>query len=276
MPNRTRSHQLEDFSRNRLHSLFEEAGWTVEDLSKDYGEDLLVRIFENGNTTPLSFFVQAKATDNLSRYLDRNSNSFRYPLSHAHLTHWERFQEPVILTLWNSQSDITYWTCIQDALVQLDVIGDLKKRKTVRVPIFFANVLNGQSLKQIHNITHARYKRLERETAGSRFLIELLESKLGVKIEYSSDGIVIVERPKKEVEIKFFGRPAEVIEKLADLHRTSHQRAFTMAIEKFLHDVDEHKKTGSFPVLNPITGKVESRQMSDEQLRYYLTAHSED
>lgn len=42
MPKRPNSHVLEDLSRNRLHNVFEREGWTVEDLRKDYGEDLLI------------------------------------------------------------------------------------------------------------------------------------------------------------------------------------------------------------------------------------------
>lgn len=68
MPQRPRSHEVEDLSRNRLRDAFNGVGWTVEDLRKDYGEDLLVRIFDNGIATPLSFFVQAKGTDVIQNY----------------------------------------------------------------------------------------------------------------------------------------------------------------------------------------------------------------
>ena len=78
MPKRTHSHELEDLSIVRLHQAFKEKGWTVEDLRKDYGEDLFVRLFNNGATTPLSFFVQAKGTDNLTQYLDRNNEVIRF------------------------------------------------------------------------------------------------------------------------------------------------------------------------------------------------------
>ncbi len=270
MPKRTRSHELEDCSRNRLHRLFEEAGWTVEDLSKDYGEDLLVRMFESGQTTPLAFFVQAKATDNLSRYLDSNSNSFRYPLSHAHLAHWERLHEPVILTVWNSPSDTTYWTCIQNELAQLGDLGDLGKRKTVRIPILCENVLNVQSLNQIRSISRARYGRLESEIVGSTFLVELLESKLGVKIEYSSDGVYVVEGPDGQVEVEIFGRVHERLNQMAAVLNTSHQSAFNVALENLFHDLAEHERTGTFPVLNPITSIVEYKRMSNGQLKRHL------
>ena len=55
MPRRPRQHILEDLARAELHRVFEEFGWAVEDLKKDYGEDLLVRIFDKGVATP--YFV---------------------------------------------------------------------------------------------------------------------------------------------------------------------------------------------------------------------------
>src|SRR5215469_6481106 len=104
MPKRTRSHQLEDLSRNRLHANFEDRGWTVEDLAKDYGEDLMVRIFDSGVATPYSFFVQAKATDRIAKFVTRGAIAF--PIETGHLRHWVRFLEPVILTLWDSKQDV--------------------------------------------------------------------------------------------------------------------------------------------------------------------------
>jgi hypothetical protein len=273
MPKRTRSHELEDCSRNRLHRLFEEVGWTVEDLSKDYGEDLLVRIFEGGETTPLSFFVQAKATDNLFRYLDSNSNSYRYPLSHAHLAHWEGLHEPVILTIWNSSSDITYWICIQDELAQLGGLVELTKGKTVRIPIPCENVLNAQSVTQIQSISRVRYRRLESEIAGSRVLVEFLESELGVKAEYSSDGIFLIERSDGQLHGKVFGRVYDQLDQIGEIFNTSQQSALDLALEGFFNVFKKYEKTGRFPVRNPITKEVEYKQMTPEQLRHHLMTH---
>jgi hypothetical protein len=42
MPQRPRSHEVEDLSRNRLRYAFNGVGGTVEDLRKDYAEDLLI------------------------------------------------------------------------------------------------------------------------------------------------------------------------------------------------------------------------------------------
>jgi hypothetical protein len=59
MPNRPRSHQLEDLSRVQLRQIFSQYGWVVWDLHPDYGEDLLVRIFSKNMATQYSFFVHS-------------------------------------------------------------------------------------------------------------------------------------------------------------------------------------------------------------------------
>lgn len=72
MPKRPRSHELEKISRNQLHELFTKAGWVVWDLQPDYGEDLFVRIFTDNRASHYSFFVQAKATDHIERYIRKD------------------------------------------------------------------------------------------------------------------------------------------------------------------------------------------------------------
>jgi hypothetical protein len=111
MPKRSRSHEIEDISRRRLRDTFAQLGWVVWDLYPDYGEDLLVRIFTNTTATHYSFFVQAKGTDHLDRYLHRDGKHISFPID---IEHWKKFWEPVVLTIWDSKSGATYWEIIQD------------------------------------------------------------------------------------------------------------------------------------------------------------------
>jgi hypothetical protein len=108
---RPRSHEVEDLSRNRLRDAFNGVGWTVEDLREDYGEDLLVRIFDNGIATPLSF-VQAKGTDVIRNCVSGTGPIF-VPLKRGHVNHWIEFSEPVFVALWDSKADPIYWNSVQ-------------------------------------------------------------------------------------------------------------------------------------------------------------------
>jgi len=192
MPLRPRAHVLESVSRTRLHETFTRAVWTVEDLSNDYGEDLFVRIFDGPLPTPYSVFIQAKATDRISKYLSADRSAVHYPVTTDHVTHWERFWEPVLLTVWDSAADITYWETIQTALGSL-TRPIRKGQKTVLVPIPTLNVLNDEGLRRSAARTCERFDRFEREKAGAQQLVEALRDNFGIEISYDPQaGILIV------------------------------------------------------------------------------------
>ncbi len=67
MPTRSRSHQLEDLSIREFERLLPDA-WALRRKDKDYGVDLEVEVFDDeGKSTGLMFFVQLKATDDISK-----------------------------------------------------------------------------------------------------------------------------------------------------------------------------------------------------------------
>jgi len=102
MTRRPRSHEIEDLSRTRLRQAFNSSGWTVEDLGHDYGEDCLVRIFERGLATPFAFFVQAKATDRIDKYMHKDQRNLVFPIKTDHLRHWGKLWQPVVLAVFET------------------------------------------------------------------------------------------------------------------------------------------------------------------------------
>lgn len=225
MPTRPRSHQLEDLSRNRLREIFTQHGWTVEDLQKDYGEDLLIRIFDEGKATPLSFFVQAKSTDHIERYRDADGKHIRYPVSLEHAKHWGRFWEPVILTVWDAQADVTYWQCVQTALEKKDHSKSITSllNKNVKIHLPTDNTLDDIGVRRIRAKTKHRFSRFEAEQEGAKHLIQVLEEELKVKISYDAqEGILTLERAGS---LKFvpFGKTAARLEKMSRMTGLSSQ-----------------------------------------------------
>jgi hypothetical protein len=59
---RPRQHILEDESILAFKQLLPE-GWVANEFAKDYGKDIQVEIFRNGNATGNMFITQLKATD---------------------------------------------------------------------------------------------------------------------------------------------------------------------------------------------------------------------
>ncbi len=208
MPRRPRSHELKALSLNRLYAAFTNEGWTIEDLRHDYGEDLLISIFENDVATSFSFFIQAKATDNINKYKHHGGKSIRFPIDTDHISYWNKFWEPVILTLWDAKSDITYWESIQKFIDEHAGINFNKGRVYIDVPI--DNILNEEGIRRILVRTKSRFARFEREREGAQVLIDLIEDELKVNIEYEPRyGILIIKNPEGGAHIRAFGRFAE-------------------------------------------------------------------
>jgi len=271
MPRRTRSHELEDLSRNRLHTLFESVGWTVEDVAKDYGEDLVVKIFERGAATPLKFFVQSKATDNSARLLNKRNNSFQCEVKIEHANHWNRFHEPVILTLWDSQSDSIYWACIQDVWEAIRGKSDPLDRKTTRIPISLNNHLDSEGIRQIEAITKIRFKRLIRAAQTNEALIDYFENKFNIKVECSLEhGIIIAKGASDGADVILSGHILAQLQDVATKRNISIEETLGVAIESFYRDSEEHSVSGEFPIFNRLTGKVEKTRMTTQQIKRHL------
>lgn len=214
MPKRPRTHRNEDFSRNRLRDMFTHCGWVVWDLYPDYGEDLLVRIFINETASPYSFFVQAKSTINIDKYMHSDGKHICFPIDIDHLAHWKRFWEPVILTLWDAESDVTYWEVVQDFLEKERI--DEFQRKKIHVKIPVNNVLDDKNIYYIFERTRERFERFELAREGIQFLVNRFQDQLGVKISYQIGGEGLsIQYPSGNIEIAFFGNTVQRLSYLA-------------------------------------------------------------
>jgi hypothetical protein len=105
-------HDTENVSEDQIREYFHRLGWDVDRFGKDYGEDLFVRIFEEGASTGKSFFVQLKGTNNIQQYALR-TRVFSYSVDVVNLLQWHRNQFPVIFVLWAIEQRGGYWLHIQ-------------------------------------------------------------------------------------------------------------------------------------------------------------------
>jgi len=275
MPRRPRSHQLEELSRDRLHTAFGAIGWTVEDLHHDYGEDLLVRIFEREKATRYQFFVQAKATDHIERYLQKDGRSLSYPVSTDHVEHWRQFWEPVILAVWDAGEDITYWECVQTFLDRRMRQGTWKSAKTIRISIPKDNILNEKGLRRVFVRTRSRFERFEREREGGQVLVNLLEEKLHLEIEYAPQfGILIVGKPGGEGEVIAFGRFASMLEDLHRKYGVSPYETFRASLDLMKQIVQAYQRGETIALVNE-QGTIEKSWPTLEELRRHVDRWSE-
>jgi tetratricopeptide (TPR) repeat protein len=114
MPQRPRSHQLEDISRRRFRDLLP-AAWVCRDKDQDYGVDLEVEVFnQEGIATGHTFNVQLKATDSLAgeRSVQMDTDRIRYLSS---------LDAPAIFARYCSVTDTTRWRWIFNAFDGADL-----------------------------------------------------------------------------------------------------------------------------------------------------------
>jgi tetratricopeptide (TPR) repeat protein len=102
MPQRPKSHQLEDFSKKQFNKLIP-SEWVVRDKSHDYGIDLEVEIFaSDGSSTGLIFYVQLRATD------DANS-SRRLVIGLEQLKYFYSLKIPTMIVRYCRTRDTFFW-----------------------------------------------------------------------------------------------------------------------------------------------------------------------
>jgi Domain of unknown function (DUF4365) len=281
MPKRPRQHIVEDLARAALRDAFARVGWTTEDLGQDYGEDVLVRIFDNGEATPWSFFVQSKATDRIDRFRAKDSGHLAFSVQSDHAKHWERFWEPVVLAIYDTKSGQTYWDILQTFLEKTRGLSVDQPRasSTVRVPT--GNTLDDGGLERLRNRTKLRFDRFEAQKEGAVVLVEELKKQWGVKIDYGPElGILFLPKgefkadPAGGTTFTAFGRYAAQLERLKREYGIEPHHAFEESIRVMREIVTAFQSGAKLQLRNP-DGQVEQEWQTLQDFMRHIERWSE-
>lgn len=218
LPNRPRAHELESLSKAKACEIFASAGWAVEQLANDYGDDLLVRIFDNRQATPYWFFVQLKASEDFERLLVADGQFISCPISSKNAKAWEQAFLPVFLLVWCPKTpDSFHWEYVQEYLERTG--QNFQQKKTIRIRVPFSQRLDKSSVNTLRTITKARHEQYERHKDGARHLVEFIAHHWGAKIEFDPEaGLALIPvgsfQPAKEGgdHVLAFGELAELIQ----------------------------------------------------------------
>jgi hypothetical protein len=181
---RPRTHVLEDISRNHVKSFFSACGWSVNDLHKDYGEDLIIQIFQNALATPLFFFVQVKATDQLDKIYSKRTKAFSIRLPTTALIRWQSSPIPTLLVLYDAKREEAYWEYCQFYLDFLKIkTANLERRKTFIVSVKKENKLGDSSIDEIKMIADKRMGAFERNRELKREIEKVFLNSYGMKVD---------------------------------------------------------------------------------------------
>ncbi len=131
-------HDFEIKSEDQIKELIHNLGWEVNRFGRDYGEDLWVQMFKDGNPSREVFFIQLKGTDNSTQYA-LQSGVFSYPIDVVNLAQWFSYPFPVIVVLWDITNRFGYWLHIQPYIANTlksspGWLNDLDAERQVHIP----------------------------------------------------------------------------------------------------------------------------------------------
>ena len=113
-PQRSESHQLEEISERYVRNALPR-GWTCEKPQHDYGVDLRIDIFEDGDATGLELLVQLKASAE-STAGETEVVRLRAP-TYNHL--WSKLQVVVLIKYIDAVKE-AYWLLLKDVPAPLN------------------------------------------------------------------------------------------------------------------------------------------------------------
>ncbi|MEP7289633.1 MAG: DUF4365 domain-containing protein [Chloroflexota bacterium] len=139
----------EQISRSQFSEHIMKYGGWLSDKIEDLGEDFLVRIYEEGIWTGISFFVQLKSTPNIEKLRIKN-NQISYPFKVKDILHWSSSAAPVFLIIWDVNRRTGYWISVLETIAQLNERNKgWQNKASVKVWIPFENETNDAGLTQI-------------------------------------------------------------------------------------------------------------------------------
>lgn len=148
---RTRTHIIADLSVNHIEYYALKCGFSVERIEADYGYDLQLYSYNDaGELENGLIYLQLKATDHIERY--QRAIKLAYPFESAHLNLWIDEPMPVILVLFDVQSERAYWVYLQ-ALMEAQTNTLMMQQQTFTIDFQSTNIVNQQAIK-----TWQRYK----------------------------------------------------------------------------------------------------------------------
>lgn len=138
---RTREHVIADLSMNSVERQVLLCGHTTERVFHDYGYDLLLTTYDgNGEPESGEVHLQIKATDALS--VLRNGQTISWRLGRSDLARWLHDPAPVILLVYDAQTEAAHWLYVQRYFQSLPNFNLFAAGQTVTVYIPLAHVLD--------------------------------------------------------------------------------------------------------------------------------------
>lgn len=151
---RTREHIIADLSVNFVERQALLCGHTVERVFHDYGYDLSLMTYdENGEPEPGDVLIQVKATDAIPLLKDSQTISWR--LHRTDLARWLFEPAPVILIVYDAQTEAAYWLYVQQYFQQIEHFNLFSAGQTITAHLQRSQVVDGIAIRQFQDFKAA-------------------------------------------------------------------------------------------------------------------------
>jgi uncharacterized protein DUF4365 len=186
MPARTQQHIIAERAMLAVSKVVADAGFAVETIQRDYGEDLLVQTSHKGEMDASRLWLQIKGTSQITRF--RSSHGFSCKVQMSHAVRWARTADPVVVILWDIKASCGYYALVPRGVRSWGDVGT--RPRTVTIDFSPEHLFDVKSMSQL-----AWQSRLERYT---RLLMEMrVEMEVSVDMDLDGD-CQAAETPEKK------------------------------------------------------------------------------
>ncbi|REH42563.1 uncharacterized protein DUF4365 [Kutzneria buriramensis] len=105
-----------------MRAIWADQGAAVEEVRRDYGEDLLVQTRLNGRMDSSRIWVQVKGSASVRL---NSSGPLSVPVSSSLLLRWERTVDLVVVVLWDVVNRVGWYATPQEKFSQRDLLANL-------------------------------------------------------------------------------------------------------------------------------------------------------
>lgn len=155
----THEQQQEYVSLDQCSARFSTYGWIRNELKRDHGEDISIQIYEKGNATGLSFYLQVKSTTSVENLrLKHKPTVASYTLEVGDLEHWNKFGSAVVLVIWDVNRQEGIWHLVSDLIQDLQRrTPKWRRQREVAIHIPVDNRTNDNGLARLRGAIAGHY-----------------------------------------------------------------------------------------------------------------------
>ncbi len=177
-----------------------EYGWLTTQVTPDMGEDLFVRIYDQGISSGLTFYAQVKSTRNLEG-LQIRGGQISQAIDVKDLEHWNASATPVFIIVWDVYKREGCWISISDTITELcERNQEWRHQGKVQVHIPVSNRTDDEGLRRIRKLVADYYY-------PSTSKDKSLDFKVGLVFPDTPEGKVALEAVQRFYQV---GDPLEV------------------------------------------------------------------